>query len=92
MLESQISAFKKIFKNNSEIYLRIKVRPDAPKTALKGIMADETLKIDLAAPAEKNKANQELTKFLAKIFEISKTSVIILSGTKDRLKLIKIVA
>ena len=34
-------------------YLRIKVIPGAPKTEIKGEMADGTLKITVAAPPEK---------------------------------------
>lgn len=71
------------------MYLRIKVHPNAPKTELKETMTDGTLKINLAAPAEKNKANTELIKFLAKKFAISQENVIIISGKKERIKLIK---
>jgi len=73
-----------------EIYLNIKVRPEAAKTILKEIMTDETLKIDISAPPERNKANQELIKFLANTFSVNKNNVKIISGKKEKIKLIKI--
>jgi uncharacterized protein len=78
------------FKNNGEIYLRIKVKPGAAESKIIGVLADETMKINIAAPAEKGKANQELIKFLAKEFAVRKENVKIISGTSDRVKLVKI--
>ncbi len=77
--------------NNKEIYLKIKVLPNTGKTEIKKQMADKTIKIAVAAPPEKNKANKELIKFLAKNFGISSEKVKIISGASDRLKLIKII-
>jgi len=76
-----------------EVYLKIKARPGAQATALKGIIEapdGETIKIDVAAPAEKNKANQELIKFLSICFSVAKTAVKIISGAGEKVKLIKI--
>ncbi len=75
---------------NKEIYLRIKVVPGAPRNEFREEMADETLKIAVAAAPEKNKANLELIKFLAQEFKVAKNQVKILSGAGERLKLIKI--
>ena len=83
--------FKKEFKKNNNIYLRIKVNPGAYKTEIKSIMNDKTIKINISKPAEKNKANEELIKFLAKEFEINQKNVKIISGAGQRLKLIKII-
>ncbi len=73
-----------------EIYLHVKARPNAQKTQIKGIMEDGTIKIEVTAKPEKDKANQEIIKFLSKKFEVLKDNVIIISGKKDRIKLIKI--
>ncbi len=72
-------------------YLRIKTRPNSSKTQIKEKMKDGTIKLDVAAIPEKNKANQEIIKFLSKKFEVLKDNVIIVSGKKDRIKLIKII-
>ena len=83
--------FKKLFLEKGEVYLRVKVRPNAAKTLAKEVMADETVKIDLAAAPVKGKANQELIKFLAKEFVVSKDNVKIISGAGERVKLVKII-
>ncbi|MEI6596659.1 MAG: DUF167 domain-containing protein [bacterium] len=82
--------FKKLYQENGEVYLRVKVRPGAAKTCVKEVMADETVKIDIAAPAVKGKANQELIKFLAKQLETVVGNIKIISGAGERIKLIKI--
>jgi len=71
-------------------YLRIKVIPKSPKTEIIDILADGTLKIRVAAPPEKGKANTELIKFLAKHFKVPKEAISIVSGKSDVIKLIKI--
>ena len=86
-----LAKFKKLYQKNGEVYLRIKVRPGAAKTGFKEIMADDTVKIDLAAAPVKGKANQELIKFLAGQFNAKAGSVKIISGAGERVKLVKIV-
>lgn len=86
-----LSRFKQDLKNKNEVYLRIKARPNAAKTEAKEVLADDTAKINIAAPPVRGKANQELINFLAREFEISKNNVTIISGAKEKLKLIKIV-
>lgn len=83
--------FKKLFRENGEIYLRVKARPSAAKTCVKEIMADETVKIDLAAAPAKGKANRELIKFLAGQFDAAAGNIKIIGGAGERLKLVKIV-
>lgn len=75
---------------NEDVYLRIKVCPGSRLTEFKEKMADETYKINIAAPAEKGKANQSLLKFLAVNLKIPQNKILIISGAGDRLKLIKI--
>lgn len=72
------------------MYHRIKVIPKSAKNEIVETMEDGTLKIRIAAPPEKGKANAELIKFLSKHFEVPKTSISIVSGKSDPLKLIKI--
>ena len=71
-------------------YLRVKVIPKSPKSEIVDEMADGTLKIRIAAPPEKGKANAELIKFLSKHFSVNKDQISIISGKSDPLKLIKI--
>lgn len=85
-----LSDFKKKLEKEGFLYLRIKARPGASKTEIKGIMADGTIKINVAAPAVKGKANQELVNFLAEEFSAKKGGVNIISGAGEKLKLVKI--
>ncbi len=68
----------------------IRVRPQAKVTQLKQILDDGSLKIDLAAPAEDNKANIALIRFLAELFDVPASAVALLSGATSRQKLVRI--
>jgi len=72
------------------LYLRIKVHPGAKQSGLKGLMADDTLKVDISVPANQGKANQALLKLLAQSFNTKINQVKLLSGAADRVKLIKV--
>ena len=70
-----LTKFVEQFKEKGEVYLRVKARPGASATDVRGIMEGEegeTIKIDVAAVPENGKANQELTKYLAKWFSVLK--------------------
>ncbi|HCW32691.1 MAG: hypothetical protein UT55_C0017G0002 [Candidatus Peregrinibacteria bacterium GW2011_GWE2_39_6] len=71
-------------------YYRLKVIPKSSTTELVEIMSDGTLKIRVAAPPEKGKANAELIKFLSNHFGVLKTAITIVSGKSEPLKLIRI--
>jgi uncharacterized protein len=81
---------KQQLKERREVYIRIKVKPNARQSIVKQVMADESVKLDIAAPPLKNKANQELIKLLAREFEISPNNVTIISGGREKIKLVKI--
>lgn len=83
--------FRKQLHTTGEAYLRIKARPGAAATEVREIMADDTVKIDLAAAPERGRANEELVRFLAAEFGVAKENVRILSGAGERTKLVKIV-
>lgn len=73
------------------VYLNVKISANAQKTALKGKLCNGALKISIAAPPEKGKANAALIKFLAKHFSVAPQNISISRGTTSPLKLIKIV-
>ena len=66
--------------------LRVKVIPRSPKTEIVGEMADGTLKIRIAAPPEKNKANDELIRFLTAHYGVKRVEII--SGHTAALKMV----
>lgn len=74
--------------HKSPLYIRIKVVPKSPKNEIVDLMADETYKIRVAAPATDGKANAELLRFLRK--SLGASEAMIVSGKTDRIKLVKI--
>jgi len=76
--------------NNKEIYFNVKVIVGAPKTEVREEMADGTIKVAVAAQPEKGEANQELINYLAKVLEVRKYQVKIISGLTERTKLVKV--
>jgi hypothetical protein len=71
--------------------LRISVyaQPQARKTAVDGIH-NGALKIKVAAPALEDRANDELIRFLAGCFAVTRRDVTLLRGGKSRNKLFEV--
>ena len=69
---------------------RVKVIPRSPKSEIAGEMADGTLKVKVAAPPEKGKANDVLCAFLAEHYGVPRSAVTIVSGHAATLKLVRI--
>ena len=70
--------------------LRVKIIPRSPRSEFAGEMADGTLKIRIAAPPEKGRANDELCSFLARHYGVPKANVQVVSGHTAPLKLLRI--
>ena len=70
---------------------RVKVIPRSAKSEIAGEMADGTLKVKIAAPPEKGKANDVLCAFLADYYGVPRSAVTILSGQSAALKLVRVV-
>ena len=70
--------------------LRVKVIPRSPKSEIAGTMADGTLKVKIAAPPEKGKANEALCVFLAWHYAVPRAAVTIVSGHAAALKLVRV--
>jgi len=85
-----LSLFKKKFKKDGVLFFKVKARPNAALNLIKEVMADKTIKIDIAAPADKGKANRELIRFLAKEFGVKTGNIEIIKGEKEKIKIIKI--
>lgn len=88
-----LEKYQKEFAANDVVYLKIKARPGAAETHVRGILESdegEVLKIDIAAPPEQGRANEALKKYLASVFMVIKGQIDIVSGAGDKYKLIKI--
>ncbi len=69
---------------------RVKVIPGSAKSEICGEMTDGTLKVKIAAPPEKGKANDVLCAFLAEHYGVPRSAVTIVSGHCAARKLVRI--
>jgi uncharacterized protein (TIGR00251 family) len=69
--------------------LRLRVHPNASRNEVIGL-TDGVLKVRVAAPPFKGKANRELTTFLSQALGVSQSSLTIVKGHTSRNKVIAI--
>jgi uncharacterized protein len=69
--------------------LTVKVHPRAKRSAITGRLGD-AYKLDLAAPPVDGKANEECVRFFAEFAGVPRSGVRIVSGLKNRTKVIEI--
>jgi hypothetical protein len=75
-------------KDTKDRIIRIIVRPNSPESRIIAIDEERNaLRVNIAAPADKNKANKEVIKFFSKLL---KKKVRIMSGLASKEKLIRI--
>lgn len=81
-----------VLEKNEENYqvLKIKVIPNSWKNEILWEWEDGFLKIKVKWVPENWKVNNELIKFLAKNLKIEKSKIKIISGKKERKKLLKV--
>jgi hypothetical protein len=76
--------------SKSDTIITVRVIPRAKKSEISQVLADGTIKIRLTAPPVEGKANQALIRYLADVFDISPSSIEIISGGKGRKKILLI--
>jgi uncharacterized protein (TIGR00251 family) len=69
--------------------IKLIVKPNSAKNFIEGVYLDR-IKIRIAGPPEKGKANRELIKFISEKLEIPKKNIKIISGEKSHLKVLEI--
>ena len=67
----------------------LRVQPRASRNAVVGVMG-EAIKLAVTAPPVDGKANESVIEYLADLFRVSKSSVVIISGETGRNKVIAI--
>jgi len=67
----------------------LRVQPRASRNAIAGLRGD-AVKLAITAPPVDGKANQAVVEFLAELMDVSKSSVVIVSGETGRNKLIAV--
>jgi uncharacterized protein (TIGR00251 family) len=74
-----------IQQRGSAVVVKVKVVPGSSRTAIGGLL-DGMLKVKVAAPAEKGKANAALIELFAKKLSIRKSAVRIVTGLTSGIK------
>lgn len=80
---------------NGDLILDCRLQPNASSNEIIGIQSgsiNDSLKIRITAPPIDGKANRHLIQFLAKLFGVSKSSILIEKGELGRQKRIRIQA
>ena len=67
----------------------VKVHPRARRSAVTGRLGD-AWKLDLTAPPDEGKANQECVRFLAELMGVPRTRVRVVTGLTSRTKVVEI--
>jgi uncharacterized protein (TIGR00251 family) len=75
--------------SRGRLRLAVKLFPKSRHEGLDGTH-DGRLHIKLTAPAVDGKANAAMVAFLARLLEVRKTQVLLVSGEKARLKIVEI--
>lgn len=71
------------------LVLKVAARPGQPRSAVQGLHGD-ALKVAVAAPPEKGKANDELVRFLAGALGLRRAQVTLVSGQGSRDKAVRV--
>lgn len=64
--------------------ITVKVRPGAGKTRIREIREDGMILMDVDAPPEKGKANQEVLRFLARVLGVHPSDLHLVPSTRTR--------
>jgi uncharacterized protein len=75
--------------DDDTITFTVRAQPRATKSAIVGEV-EGALKLKLAAPPLDGAANEELIRFLAKLFAVPRRNISILSGASAKTKIIRI--
>lgn len=70
------------------VYVKLRVSPGAKSTGIKGLYGEEALKLSVAAPPAKGRANAEVESFLAGLLGVPKNGVSVVKGASSRDKLV----
>jgi uncharacterized protein len=68
-----------------DLILYVQIQPKSSTDEVVGILG-ENLKIKITAPPIDGKANEHLCRFIAKVFNVSKSQVSILKGETSKIK------
>jgi len=73
----------------AEATITVRVQPNAGRSRIEGFK-DGCLRVKVAAPPEKGRANRELIRLLSDALKISKNSIAIIKGMTSRTKVVAV--
>lgn len=79
-------------RQNGSVCFKVRVIPKSQRTEWAGVMDDGALKVRLHAVPERGKANEELIRFLAAEFGVSRGGIEIVSGASSQNKRVRVAA
>jgi uncharacterized protein (TIGR00251 family) len=85
-----VFAVSAVSQTEDGLVLRLYIQPKASRDSIVGLHGDE-LKVAITAPPIDGKANAHLVKYLAKLFRVAKSQVLVEKGELGRHKQIKII-
>jgi len=79
----------KVEKSGNGVRFSVKVGPGSSRTIIAGILGG-MLKVKIAAPPEKGKANQTLIEFLSRFLGVRKNQITITAGAASPVKTLQV--
>jgi hypothetical protein len=76
-------------RDGPDLVLQVQIQPRASSDAIAGVLGDR-LKIRLTAPPVEGKANEHLIAYLARLFGVPKSQVILERGASSKRKQMRI--
>jgi uncharacterized protein (TIGR00251 family) len=86
-METQYRLFRK---RNLSLIMKVRVIPGSKKNGIAEILPEGIVKIRLSAQAHSGQANRALIQFLAKVLNIPKSNIAIISGSINRNKTVSL--
>ena len=78
-----------VVQSGEDLILQLHVQPGASRSEVAGLHGG-ALKVRLKAPPVDGRANEELCRFIASLFEVKRQDVCLLSGETSRQKRVRI--
>ncbi|MHB1239619.1 MAG: DUF167 family protein [Gammaproteobacteria bacterium] len=75
--------------DGEDLILQLQIQPRASRDEIVGVHAGH-LRIRLTAPPVDGRANETLLRYLADLFQVARSQVILIGGTKGRRKRVRI--
>ncbi len=87
-----LDVFRQRLRDDGSVTIDVRARPGAPDNRIVAVLADGSVKADLAAAPEDGAANIALVKLFAEAFGVSQHNVALTAGYSARRKRVRITA